>query len=182
MRTPTLDALAAGGTWFTNAYCPSPICLPSRMSLLTGRNPAHQKCWTNRDILPSGVPTFAHSLGAAGYRPWLAGRMHSIEPDQMRGYVRREVGDHSPNWLGGQAQDLGPLHRANNPWRDSLIASGAGNSAYDTSDQLVSGILRCSGSLVHLRSIMASMNQKSSVAQTPKSVRWVLMSDTFALQ
>lgn len=137
VRTPNLDALAAGGTRFTNAYCPSPICLPSRMSLLTGRAPGRQQCWTNRDILPSGIPTFAHSLGAAGYRTWLSGRMHSIGPDQLRGYMRREVGDHSPNWLGGQAHDLGPLNRANDPWRESLTASGAGNSAYETYDNAV---------------------------------------------
>ncbi len=137
VRTPHLDALAAGGTRFTNAYCPSPICLPSRMSFLTGRSPARQQCWTNRDILPSGVPTFAHALGAAGYRPWLAGRLHSIGPDQTRGYTRREIGDHSPNWLGGQAHDLGPLNRANDPWRDSLTASGPGNSAYETYDTAV---------------------------------------------
>ncbi|MGF1561959.1 MAG: DDE-type integrase/transposase/recombinase [Geminicoccaceae bacterium] len=43
--------------------------------------------------------------------------------------------------------------------------------------KLVRGILRCSGFLVHLRALIASMNQKSSVAQTPKSVRWVLTSD-----
>ena len=137
VRTPNLDALAAGGLRFTNAYCPSPICLPSRMSFLTGRAPSTQKCWTNRDILPSDVPTFAHSLGIAGYRTWLAGRLHSIGPDQTRGYVRREVGDHSPNWLGGAAHDLGPLNRANDPWRDSLTASGAGRSAYETYDGAV---------------------------------------------
>ena len=137
VRTPNLDALAAGGLSFTNTYCPSPICLPSRMSFLTGREPGTQQCWTNRDILPSGVPTFAHSLGAAGYRPWLAGRMHSIGPDQGRGYVRREVGDHSPNWLGGAAHDLGPLAKANDPWRDSLTASGPGRSAYETYDGAV---------------------------------------------
>lgn len=137
VQTPNLDALASGGMRFTNAYCPSPICLPSRMSFLTGRTPSKQKCWTNRDILPSGVPTFAHSLGAAGYRAWLAGRLHSIGPDQSRGYARREIGDHSPNWLGGQSHDLGPLDRANDPWRESLTASGAGNSAYETYDGAV---------------------------------------------
>lgn len=137
VRTPHLDALAGQGVRMANTYCPSPICLPSRMSFLTGRTPGGQSCWTNRDILPSGVPTFAHSLGAAGYTPWLAGRMHSIGPDQMRGYVRREVGDHSPNWLGGQAHDLGPLTRANDPWRDSLVASGPGNSAYQSYDAAV---------------------------------------------
>ena len=38
--------------------------------------------------------------------------------------------------------------------------------AFDTPDQLVSGILRCSGSLLHLRFLVASMNQKSSVTKT----------------
>ena len=55
-------------------------------------------------------------------------------------------------------------------------------SRFDAPDQLVSGVLRCSGSLVHLRSIMASMNRKSSVAQTPKSVREVLTSDNRDVQ
>ncbi len=137
VRTPHLDALAAHGVRMDNAYCPSPICLPSRMSLLTGRTPSAQSCWTNRDILPSGVPTFAHALGAAGYSPWLAGRMHSVGPDQMRGYIRREVGDHSPNWPGGKAHDLGPLARANDPWRESLTASGPGRSAYESYDAAV---------------------------------------------
>ena len=36
---------------------------------------------------------------------------------------------------------------------------------------IASDVFRCSGFLVHLRSLMASMNQKSSVAQTPKFVR-----------
>jgi len=137
VRTPNLDKLAANGTLFTNCYCPSPICLPSRMSLLTAREPHRQGTWTNRDILPSGIPTFAHSLGAAGYDTVLAGRMHSIGPDQMRGYNRRSVGDHSPYWLGGSAHDLGPLAKANDPWRESLTSSGPGRSAYEAYDEAV---------------------------------------------
>ena len=34
--TPALDRLAARGVRMTDAYCPSPICTPSRMSMLTG--------------------------------------------------------------------------------------------------------------------------------------------------
>mgnify|MGYP000677854917 CR=1 FL=1 len=134
VRTPHLDALAAGGVTFDAAYCPSPICLPSRMSLLTGRMPHRLACWNNTDILPSGVPTYAHALGAAGYDATLVGRMHSVGPDQMRGFRTRLVGDHSTNWVGGRAHDLGPLARANDPWRESLIASGAGRSAYEVHD------------------------------------------------
>lgn len=136
-RTPNIDRLADEGVLFSDCYCPSPICLPSRMSMLTAREPHRQKAWTNRDILPSGIPTFLHSLGAAGYDTRLAGRMHSIGPDQLRGYQKRTVGDHSPNWLGGEPHDLGPLHKANDPWRESLTASGPGRSAYETYDMAV---------------------------------------------
>ncbi|WP_306119073.1 MULTISPECIES: sulfatase-like hydrolase/transferase [unclassified Roseitalea] len=137
VRTPNLDALAARGVTFDNCYCPSPICLPSRMSFLTGQEPHRLQCWVNQDIMHSGVPTFAHALGAAGYETRLVGRMHSLGPDQTRGYATRMIGDHSPNWPGGPAHDLGPLDKANDPWRESLTASGPGRSAYESYDRAV---------------------------------------------
>lgn len=140
VRTPHLDALAAGGVAFEAAYCPSPICLPSRMSFLTGRMPCRQACWSNTDILSSGIPTYAHALGAAGYDATLVGRLHSVGPDQTRGFRTRLVGDHSANWVGGRSHDLGPLARANDPWRDSLTASGAGRSAYEAHDDDVTDV------------------------------------------
>ena len=59
------------------------------MSLLTGRHPYAQDCWTNDDFLASDRPTLAHALGAAGYEPVLIGRLHALGPDELRGYVRR---------------------------------------------------------------------------------------------
>ncbi|MCP4729492.1 MAG: sulfatase-like hydrolase/transferase, partial [Roseibacillus sp.] len=38
-RTPAIDALASRGTVFTNAHCQSPLCNPSRTSLMTGLRP-----------------------------------------------------------------------------------------------------------------------------------------------
>lgn len=61
----------------------SPICGPSRMSLLTERQPHQNQCWLNTDILNSGTPTFAHALGAAGYRTALVGRMHFSVPIRL---------------------------------------------------------------------------------------------------
>jgi choline-sulfatase len=135
--TPNLDRLAAGGVRFRNAYCPSPICLPSRMSLLTARQPHRHGSWTNTDFLPSDMPTFAHALGAAGYQPRLVGRMHALGPDQLHGFVDRPIGDHSPNWIGIPRHDLGALANANDPYRVSLQQSGAGQSAYEVKDEAV---------------------------------------------
>ena len=37
IKTPNIDALGTGGVRFTTAYVTSPICAPSRMSIMTGR-------------------------------------------------------------------------------------------------------------------------------------------------
>ena len=132
--TPNLDRLAQSGTRFTRAYCPSPLCLPSRMSMLTGQQPHEQDCWTNDDILDSARPTWLNGLGAAGYRPVLAGRMHSLGPDQLRGYTQRLVGDHSPSWPGVTRKTLGPLAKTSGPFAESIIRSGAGQSSYQVMD------------------------------------------------
>jgi len=132
--TPRLDRLASEGVTFDNAYCPSPLCVPSRMSMLTGRHPFEQECWTNDDYLRSDAATWLHAVGAAGYRPVLAGRLHSMGPDQLHGYAERMVGDHSPNWGGVPRHDLGVLEKANDPWRESLERSGIGQSAYQVKD------------------------------------------------
>ena len=132
--TPNLDRLAAGGVVFDNVYCPSPLCVPSRMAMLTARHPYEQECWTNDDYLRSDAPTWVHGVGAAGYRPVLAGRLHSMGPDQLHGYAERMVGDHSPNWGGVPRHDLGVLDKANDPWRESLERAGVGQSAYQVKD------------------------------------------------
>ena len=134
VATPHLDRLANRGIRFNNAYTPSPLCVPARMSFLTGRYPFHQSCWTNSDILPSDIPTTAHALGAAGYKPILVGRLHSIGVDQTRGYARREVGDHSTNWVGGLPHSLGVLAKTNDPYRVSIEKSGPGQSGYECHD------------------------------------------------
>jgi choline-sulfatase len=135
VETPNLDRLAARGARFDQVYCTSPICVPSRMSMLTARHPYQNQVWTNNHILDSGIPTLAHSMGAAGYRPVLVGRMHSVGSDQLHGYTERLVGDHSPNHLGAGGVDRGVLDRTAGPERVSLVRSGAGQSAYQVHDE-----------------------------------------------
>ncbi|GIT19428.1 MAG: hypothetical protein CM1200mP39_22340 [Dehalococcoidia bacterium] len=100
IQTPNLDALTARGIVFETNYCASPICVPSRASMLRGRHPYQNEVWTNNQYLHSAIPTFAHSLGAAGYKPVQIGRMHFNGPDQLHGFTERFVGDHNSNHLG----------------------------------------------------------------------------------
>ncbi len=135
VETPNLDRLAAGGVVLDNVYCPSPICVPSRMSMLTGRHPFENRVWTNTHVLHSGIPTFAHAMGVGGYRPVLAGRMHAVGLDQWHGYAERMVGDHGPNQLGGRGVDHGELTGTAGPDRVSLEKAGHGQSAYQVHDE-----------------------------------------------
>lgn len=137
VQTPNLDRLARQGVVFDSVYCNSPICVPSRMSMLTGQHPYQNQVWTNEHVLDSGIPTFAHALGAAGYHPVLIGRMHSVGPDQLHGYAERLVGDHGPNYLGGGKVDHGILRGTSGPHRISLERSGSGQMAYQVHDEYV---------------------------------------------
>jgi arylsulfatase A-like enzyme/Flp pilus assembly protein TadD len=67
-RTPTIDALAAGGTRFARAVTPSPLTLPAHASLMTGLIPPRHGLRDNGlAALPSDLPTVAEAFRAAGY-------------------------------------------------------------------------------------------------------------------
>lgn len=135
VQTPHLDRLAENGVVFDACYCTSPICVPSRMSMLSCRHPYENEVWTNQHSLDSSIPTFAHAMGAAGYQPILIGRMHALGPDQLHGYAQRLVGDHGSNYLGGGGADRGVLNGTAGPARVSLKCSGPGQSAYQVHDE-----------------------------------------------
>jgi choline-sulfatase len=158
VQTPALDRLAAEGVTFDNAYTTAPLCTPARMARLTAQYSHRIGCWTNSDVLRSDIPTHAHSLGAAGYRPTLIGRLHAIGPDQLHGYVDRRVGDHSTNWVGGQAHSMGVLDRTQEPFRISLERSGAGQSAYEVKDRDV--LAAALGHLDEIRDARAQGDRK----------------------
>lgn len=81
-QTPNIDELAAQGARFTSWYSNSPVCSPSRASLLTGRYPAHAGVRsilaghrTATGLQPS-VPTIATALKNEGYQTALIGKWH----------------------------------------------------------------------------------------------------------
>ena len=80
LKTPNIDAMAARGVRFSNAYVQSPICGPSRMSFYTGRYMrSHGSHW-NGWPLRVGEPTLGDHLKKIGVRNVLVGKTH-MAPD-----------------------------------------------------------------------------------------------------
>ncbi len=121
VKTPNLEWLAAHGVMFDAAYCNSPICVPSWMSMLTGLHPYQNQAWTNEHSLDSPIPTHVHALG----------------PDQLHDYTDRPIGDHSSNYIGGVGPNRGELAGTAGPHRVSLERSGPGQSPYEVHDEYV---------------------------------------------
>jgi choline-sulfatase len=88
-KTKNMTALAKRSANFTNAYTPSPICVPARSCFMTGLYTSTTGCYDNGDPYHSFIPTFAHYLTNAGYDTVLSGKMHYIGADQLHGFKRR---------------------------------------------------------------------------------------------
>lgn len=99
IKTPNLDALAAEAVVFESAYTPSPLCAPSRMSMVTGQLPTKIGAYDNAAAISSETITYAHYLRRAGYETALAGKMHFIG-DQLHGYEKRLTADIYPGDFG----------------------------------------------------------------------------------
>jgi arylsulfatase A-like enzyme len=88
VSSPHIDRLASDGVLLTNFYSNSPVCSPSRASLLTGRYPGNAgvrsilQGYRTTPGLPRTVPTLATALRDVGYRSELIGKWHLVlDPD-----------------------------------------------------------------------------------------------------
>ena len=76
--TPTLDRLAAAGAWFDHGYTTAPICLPARVSLLTGQFPSATGAVANGHAAAARASAaLPELLRTAGYATALVGKNHS---------------------------------------------------------------------------------------------------------
>jgi len=76
VRTPNIDSLAARGWSADRFYVASPICMPNRATLMTGRMPSLHGVRHNGIPLSLSATTFTDLLRAAGYRTAMAGKSH----------------------------------------------------------------------------------------------------------
>ncbi|MBP7551701.1 MAG: sulfatase-like hydrolase/transferase [Gemmatimonadaceae bacterium] len=90
-ETPNIDRLAAEGARFLNAFASTPLCSPSRASILTGQYVRTNGIVDNtaRDSASHRLATFAIPLAAAGYRTGFFGKWHMGNDDSPRpGWTR----------------------------------------------------------------------------------------------
>jgi arylsulfatase A-like enzyme len=129
VRTPNIDSIATRGTAFDRFYVASPVCMPNRASLMTGRMPSVHGVRCNGIPLPLNSVTFIDLLRDAGYRTALIGKSHlqnftGRPPILQRPQGRR--GFHRSSELAQAIRiDLsGPAYEQENPnyWNDDGAA------------------------------------------------------------
>lgn len=79
VKTPNIDAIAAKGTRFDRFNVATPVCMPNRASLLTGRYPSAHGLRYNGCDLSYSATTFTEVLRLAGYRTASIGKSH-VQP------------------------------------------------------------------------------------------------------
>ncbi|HZW10467.1 MAG TPA: sulfatase-like hydrolase/transferase [Phycisphaerales bacterium] len=141
--TPSIDALAAEGIRFSDAYVSQPQCSPCRAGLLTGvyeqrfgyeHNPSNG--YQRTDGLQPGQTLISHRLRALGYTTGLVGKWHMGAKD---GYNRPLdmgfdeffgfLGGNRSYW-GGEHGTAGRMYRQNTAIEDQWVLEGDPND-YD---------------------------------------------------
>lgn len=137
VKTPVLDRLAARGTVFRAAYCNSPICVPSRASLATGRYVHDGGYWDNAAPYDGSIPSWGHRLRQQGHAAVSVGKLHyrsssddnGFDPELSPLHVANGVGD----LLGLIRDDMAP--RAGSAKLAEKV--GRGETDYTAYDRLV---------------------------------------------
>ena len=137
IKTPNLDRLAARGVRFTDAYCNSPICVPSRASFHTGRYPHQNRFWDNAMPYDGSVPSWGHRLTQAGHRATSIGKLHFRSTEDGNGFSEEIMPLHV---VDGEGDALGLIRRPL-PVRKATLKlandAGCGDSDYQRYDDKI---------------------------------------------
>ena len=134
IKTPNLDRLAASGVRFADAYCNSPICVPSRASLATGRYVHQIRFWDNGIPYDGSVPSWGHRLKEAGHAVTSIGKLHFRSADDDNGFTEEIMPLHVVDGIGdplGWLRDPLPVRKAALRLAND---AGCGNSTYQDYD------------------------------------------------
>ena len=140
VQTPNLDALARNALRFRAASTPSPICVPARAALATGRYVNAIGNWDNAMPYDGRVPSWGHVLRRHGVRVDSVGKLHYRGAADDTGFDHQYLPMHVH---GGKGQVWGsvrhPLPDINHTARPRMFGPyiGEGESAYTSYDRAV---------------------------------------------
>ena len=126
-HSPNLDKLAAQGVRFTNAHTASPVCSPSRTSVLTGVHvPVHGIYENDGHGYRDGTTTYFDVLKAAGYRTAMIGKTHfSPVPTASIDHLDAHTGNDDMRGVDVSADDFLETYLVNQTmaWVDDHVAN-----------------------------------------------------------
>ena len=137
VRTPNLDALAARGAVFENAYCNSPICVPSRASLATGDYVHRTGYWDSAAAYDGRVPSWHHRVREAGHDMVSIGKLHYRSPDDDCGFTEVRLPMYIVDGIGDTHGLLRRHRRVREVARELAREAGRGMSVYTRYDTRV---------------------------------------------
>lgn len=137
IRTPNIDSIAKRGTRYSAAYTPSPICVPARACLATGKYTHNNGYWDNSHPYDGAVRGWGHELIDRGHRVESIGKLHYQDEKNQDGFSTHHIPLNVVNGIGDPQSSL----RENIPVRsgnhDGIASAGAGKSSYLDYDQKI---------------------------------------------
>src|SRR4029077_3882496 len=85
---------------FTDAYTNSPICVPARAALATGRHVHQIRFWDNAIPYDGSVPSWHHRLRDAGHEATAIGKLHFRSADDDNGFTEEVMPLHVVDGIG----------------------------------------------------------------------------------
>jgi arylsulfatase A-like enzyme len=102
LKTPNIDSIAARGTRFERFYVATPVCMPNRATLMTGRMPSVHGVRSNGSPLSLQSNTFVDALRAAGYATALVGKSHLQNFSDIPAMLQRPPARSGDQMLGAE--------------------------------------------------------------------------------
>lgn len=140
VQTPNIDRLASQGTRFEYAYTNSPICVPARACLATGRHLHQTGYWDNAIAYDGRVPSWHHRLQEHGRHVASIGKLHYVDEQAPTGFDEQIIPMHIECGVG----DLYGLLRQPLPVRyqsrDLARRIGPGNTTYIDYDRQITDL------------------------------------------
>lgn len=137
VKTPNIDRLAAQCIVFDAAYTPSPICVPARAALATGR-PIHETGhWDNAHPYDGTPRGWMHVLSEAGFTVESVGKLHFRDNEADTGFSHQSVPMHVVDGIGdvsGSIRNPPPLRPGSRKLAEKI---GPGESDYTHYDRQV---------------------------------------------